>query len=451
MRWMLLPMLALGWVLSANPAPAERRFTPCPATSRAWEEARKRFEALDAKLIALPEEAEPREVLSELRALLGSRCFEMTRDEPYRPEEEIPALALKVWWQEGGQTWVESYLERGQTEARTVVRPPKVRPLLTKEAVSAGHRLAEHVCAWNDTDCGGETRAWQARLEQSIQRDHERALRSGPGRPPPDSRWPDCSTSAREKPRGWRYTAWRECLNNQHLPQWGLPLTRLRAPKDGWLVLQGRRGQLFPCEGVRAYHLGTGAAYISESCVGVVPTQGGQYETVHDGGSREPRDWLHAGTMAPEKVRELVWALLLSEEVRADHQVLRVLTVPEDFPVEWREKDTLEGVVGGIFGMVPGGNVCVDRQDWSWAPREGVVLEGDFPWPNSHHPGEALIATILGEAEATFTGGCPPLPPPLDAPGLSAERRSRGSAKLQERLQALRAWSPPPSCSPPSR
>jgi hypothetical protein len=449
----LLSLLVLHGLLAASPAPAERRYVPCPETAPALAEARKRFEALDARLSALPDEADAAPALAELEAVLDSRCFEMSREEWTRPRDGVHALALKAWWREGGRAWVASYLELGKPGARTLVMPPEVRDVLVKETIPPEHWLAGLLCPVADEGCGAETRGWYERLEEAFQKEAARQ-RSAPV--PAGWERPDCVAKARSKPRRWRYTVWRSCMRELQPSGWGLPIARLAAPGDGWLVLRGRRGHYVFCDDVRAYHLRTGAAYISEKCYGLAPAAAGEYQGVRCPDPKNPyQTRLRAGTLAPEKVRELAWVLMLGPESSMSHRDSQILTVPEDFAVEWREKD-VDTVEGSVRGFVLGGHSGQTRLDWNWFPPSGGALAGNFTFPDPNEPAEARANSLLKEAEATFTEGCPPLPPPLEE--LSFSRPSAWSkpvnkpwevdARTKERIEALRAWSPPASCAP---
>ena len=61
--------------------------------------------------------------------------------------------------------------------------------------------------------------------------------------------------------------AWRACVEGR-APEAGRVAARRRSrrPDTGWLVIAGRRGHYQFCDTIRAYHLGTGAAFIDDSC-----------------------------------------------------------------------------------------------------------------------------------------------------------------------------------------
>jgi hypothetical protein len=118
-------------------------------------------------------------------------------------------------------------------------------------------------------------------------------------------------------------------------------------------------------------------------------------------GNIRGRRWNFYGVSRPWCLRlgcvgELVWALMVGAEAHTLHRESEALKVPEDFPLEWREKDS-EGVIQGSVG--------------------GVGFRG--------HSGQTR----------------------LDPP---QRLREAGGQALGGRC-ALRAWRPPASCPAPPR
>lgn len=454
---MLLPLLLLGWTLAASPAPAERRYTPCPDASPEWTEARKRFETLEVTMAALPDNGNTGEVLAALKEVLGSRCFEMSREERRVPEAGVHALALEAWWRDGGRAWVASYLELGRPGVRRVVLPPDLRPVLTRDTVPSGHRLAPWLCAAGDAVCTSGTEAWYARADAAFLPENQPRPQGEPLEEPDaeSTLEADCLAQARSQPKRWRYTAWRSCLGNTVLRERALPLTRLRAPEGGWLVVRGRRGHYDFCDEVRAYHLATGAAYVVQSCSDLVLIKGGHVDASRTDAARQTR--ILAGTLAPEKLKALTWMMLLAPEAKGRLQPwARVLVVPKDFSMEWREKYEPGDVDLRVLGVGSWGHTGRTRLHWTWfPPTKAEPLSGDFSWPDDSDPEDNHVDVLLQEAEATFREGCPPLPPPLDlldftqAPGVNHRDAPEGVDKTQDSLlEALRDWHSPSHCQP---
>jgi hypothetical protein len=406
---------------------------------------------------ALPDDGTTREVLAALKEVLGSRCFELSREERRVPEEGVHTLALKAWWRDGGRAWVASYLELGSPGTRRVVLPPDLRPVLTLDTVAPGHRLAPLLCAAGDGACAGGTDAWSARADAALRPENQRGPH-GQALEEPDSESTleaDCLAHARKQPKRWRYTAWRSCLGVTVGNRKALPLTSLRAPEGGWLVVRGRRGHYDFCDEVRAYHLATGAAYIIQSCSDLVLMKKGHVDAARTDARRQAR--ILAGTLAPEKLKELTWMMLLAPEVKSGLQPwARVLVVPKAFSVEWREKDeTGDGDLIGM-GFRTWGHTGQTRLYWTWfPPAKAEPLSGDFSWPDSCAPEDNHVDVLLQETEATFREGCPPLPPPRDlldfaqAPGVNHLDAPGGVVKTQDSLvEALSRWRSPPHCQP---
>ena len=444
----------LGWLLTVAPS-NERGFAPCAPDTSEWGRAGEGLAALDAQIEALTEDGDVRDAQAAMRALLDSRCFALAREESRRPTDAgVSALALKVWWRDGGKTWLASYLELGRRGPQGVVLPPDVRAVLTPSS-APDHRLAALLCPAKDVACGSETEAWRARAERFFRPEHGRHREfSGAV----TTRRPDCTVLAEAKPKRWRYTAWRSCLGDSgsRPRQVALPLGRFRAPEDGWLVMRGRRGHYGCCDEVRAYHLRTGTAYVAKSCGGLVLMEGGEVDAVRTNAARQVA--VSVGRMAPARLRELTWMLLLGPEVQRDVQVeaWRV-PVPEGYRVERREliveDGVVEGFAGGATGWVHSGQT---RLRWSWFPPNGAEpLSGELTYPDSSWVEVEHANVLLREAEATIEEGCPSEFAPLPMidftrePGVNGRDAPGGVTKVQDSLvEGLRAWRAPGRCGP---
>lgn len=438
-------------VLVSSSSTDERPWPWRPTSSST--EARKRFEALDAKLTALADDGDTHEVRAGFQALLTSRCFEMSREGGSGPtEEELPALAWKAWWREGGRAWVESYLELGRPGARKVVLPPDVRPVLTRDTAPPDHRLAALLCSAGEAACALETGAWHSRAEAAFRPENWRRSPPLPPEPEPDP-LQECERRAREQPGPWRYTTWRRCVNQQDLGGRALPIVRLRAPRDGWLVLRGRRGHYSFCDEVRAYHLASGTAYVSQSCSELNLTRWGKVNGAKTNAGRKAR--VKVGTLTPERLQALTWMLLIPEAESLPQPWVRTLTVPEGFRVEWRERDEASRSTEISQSWDAWFSSASTRLHWAWFPPERAEpLSGGFTWPASSDPAEDFADVLLEEAEKAFTEGCPPLPPPVDALAFTQPARVNsldapgGVERTQDALvDALRAWRPPKKCA----
>jgi hypothetical protein len=261
---------------------------------------------------------------------------------------------------------------------------------------------------------------------------------------------------ARRKPARSRYKAWRVCLASNpgaRNVQTVLPLGRIRAPTDGWLVIRGRRGHYDFCDQLDAYHLATGTTYRSSSCSGLALKSDGKVDGVATNAARQSS--VRVGRVSPERIRELLWMLLMEPEVNDRVQVEAVrVPVPKGLRVEW--PTTEDGILGGVVGGVFGGSTAQTRLGWKWFPPEGTEpLSDTFTYPYSWAAGEDHSNVLMTEAEATFQDGCPALPVPVREldftrePGVNRVDAPEGVSNVQDaRVEALLAWKPPAACVP---
>ncbi|RKH35068.1 hypothetical protein D7Y13_18140 [Corallococcus praedator] len=451
----LVVSAGLGWLLTAAP-----RILPCAPDTPGWTEARDGLAAFDKQVDALADGDTVAPLRPAMIALRDLRCFALAREEdawlpvsePDSGEQDVSALALKTWWRDGGKAFFASHLELGRPGPHTVVNPPELRAVLTREH-SKGHRLEALACPTKADACGMETGPWRARAEQAFRPEFLRdgQLRaSAKDRPRP----PDCAARARKQPAKQRYKTWRECLADAPgalpvLP--ALPLGRIRAPMDGWLVVRGRRGHHAFCDQLDAFHLVTGATYEARSCGGLALQSQGRVDVVRTEAAR--RSEVRVGRVDPERLRELTWMLLLAPEVQADVQVEALRTpVPKDFRIEWTATNLVGGVQGGMFG----GSSGQTRLNWSWFPSGGAEpWSGTWTYPWSWAVGEDYVNELLEDAEATFQEGCPrqPVPSRMMAftrePAVHGLDAPNGVGRVQDALvEDLNAWRPPPGCVP---
>ncbi|MCY1045546.1 hypothetical protein OV208_29795 [Corallococcus sp. bb12-1] len=445
----------LGWLLSAAP-----RIVPCAPDTPAWAQARDGLAAFDLQVEALDDADTAASLRPSMIALRKLRCFALAGEEdvwlpiarPEAGEQEVSALALKTWWRDGGKAFFASHLRLGRPGPYTVVVPPDLREVLTREH-SRGHRLEALACPAKSDACGVETGPWRARAEEAFRPEflrHGQLRTSAKDRPLP----PDCAARATRKPAKHRYKAWRECLSSAlgaRPVQPALPLGRIRAPMDGWLVVRGRRGHHAFCDQLDAYHLETGTIYEARSCSGLMLQPLGQVDVARTDAAR--RAEVKVGRIAPEKLRELTWMLLLAPEVES-HVQLEALRapVPKDFRIEW----TVTNEVGGMEGGVVGGSTAQTRLRWSWFPEGGAEpWSGSWTYPWSWAVGDDHVNDLLEDAETSFQEGCPrqPVPSRMMAftrePAVNGRDAPNGVAHVQDTLlEDLSTWRPPPGCAP---
>ena len=359
------------------------------------------------------------------------------------------ALSLKQWWTDGGYDWLASYLELPELGPSTDLKKHVVVPPDTRRTLRAGAGpayLASLLCSLNDPKCAADTQGWRARADSflSLHRVREDAREK-------DEDWRktlggSCEETSAAAPTALKYRAWRDCLESQRRQRWTLPLGRLQAPASGWLIVSGRRGHYSFCEAIGAYHLGTGAAYIAESCSGLVLEAGG---TVDRGATRRAAKFrMLTGTMRVDNLREAAWGLLLlkeAEEVQARaemHPLPRGVT-PVLASTEWN------GPM--VVSMGEWASTSQTVLDWSWVPDARPGASGELTWPDSSNGVEEHAAGLLDVAERTLVEGCPPTPPPpLDL----VRRRIRvhqGDAVPgidRQLVERFRTWRRVPPCDP---
>ena len=435
--------------LGQGAAKAETR--RCEPESLAWKAGQHALGALNERITGLADNAPPGPTLAQFAALLSTECFRFAFESPRMPAPDT-ALSLKQWWEDGGYQWLASYLELPELGLSTdlkenVVVPPDTRRTLRVGADPA--HLAPLLCALDDPKCAADTQGWRARAESflSLHRVREEAReRDEDWRKPAAGGVGSCEETVMKAPAALRYSAWRDCLESRRSQQWTLPLGRLKAPTSGWLIVSGRRGHYSFCEAIGAYHLGTGAAYLAESCSDLVLAEGGHVD--RGATQRAARSRMLTGTMRLDNLREAAWELLLfkeAEEVQAgaEFHPLPSAVTPVLASNEW------DGPM--VFS---GGEWMTTAQtilDWSWVPNIGPAATGELTWPNSSNGVEEHAAGLLEVAEGTLIEGCPPSPPPpLDL----VRRRIRVNqidaiTGIDKQLvERFRTWRPVPPCDP---
>lgn len=375
-------------------------------------EAEQRIEALDKVIMSLAPDANPKPAEDAITAALQLKCLALGAP-------DAPALdadsghALKTWWHdEGGKWWLSHYLEltipRTPNSFPTSVVAPTIRKTLTRET-RKGHPLGDLVCPLADASCGLETRGWEHRAERFFERfaeaKHAHWLDGDQkGAPPPSI--DTCTAKATEGPADQRYAAWRSCLDGATHRKPRLPLGHVSAPKKGWLFVRGRRGHYTFCDELRAYDLATGAAYVAQSCSGLVLQQGGSV----DGAStdRARRNQRSAGTVPLDALREAAWMTMLAPEVQERVAEGWGFALPEG--VAPRRANSWSGItIGGSWSTSSAQTTLA----WSYAPEGRAVVSGTLRWPEDYNDaGPAHAVELLQVAEAGFTAGCPKALPP---------------------------------------
>ncbi len=381
----------------------------CAARSAGSTQAQARVRAFGAAI------DDPQETLSSLqaryRALFDGPCLEQAAASPVEPSFRSRA-ALRAWWAEGGLDWLWHYaMGRAPGEPFEVVWPPDERPALSLEASPAEHRLRGLLCAEGDASCGLETTGWALRAERAFAahagRERERAVvLARHAEVGPDgaerARIGACARQADQTAATTRFPAWSACVAQARDRATALPVGRLRAPSRGWLVIRGRRGHYGFCDEVRAYDLGTGAAYVASSCSALALRTDG---SVHGGATDAARrPSVTAGRLPVDALREAAWMLLVMEEVDHEHATTARAALPPSVSSSWEP-----GL--GFGGSGSGSAWSTSAQttlSWAWVDGDRALAEGTLTWPDSYRAAEDHAAQLVRVAEAALAPGCAP-------------------------------------------
>src|SRR5262249_11110598 len=144
----LLPQRPRGTVL-----------TRCEAGSPDGKEGRAALDRLRTAIEGLTDTSDPAPAIASLRSLLRMRCFALASEHTELPAPSH-ALALKTWWQNGGEQWLSSYLSSPRAGRlpdlhTAIVIPPAMLPVLFRETTN-DKALAPLLCSQADATCGLE-------------------------------------------------------------------------------------------------------------------------------------------------------------------------------------------------------------------------------------------------------------------------------------------------------
>jgi hypothetical protein len=388
---------------------------PCAKDSEHAKAARARIGALDAKIGALAANAPGEAVGKEIEAVLEGPCFALTTL-PY-PFELDSGLAVKQWWSDGGKWWLESQLALGLPRdpkamsgtTHQLVVPPSTRKTLAADVQPKSPLLpllcpAASALPDSTSSCGRETVGWMHRAAMTFTHlaEAKRAhfLDLSPKSEPPPTR-DECLSKAKEAPAHRAFHTYADCVQATARRTEALPLGRYSTPKEGWLVLQGRRGHHGFCDEIRAYDLASGAAYVAKSCGGLI-MKGGTVNGVATNVPRQPS--VEVGKVPVEALREAALFALLSEEV--DHEIVERAfgwSIPPEIEIAMPEDRglTLPGV---SHGWSSGRSI----QAASWVLGGRSQARAAVHWPDADEPAREHAAELLAIAELGFVAGCAP-------------------------------------------
>ena len=398
------------------------------------------IEAIDAAIKALQPAALPFALLERLAKLASSKCFEIGGDFHVAAKT---GLSLQTYWKDGGSSNFEAPLGLGGKSERWVFSAPSARRAFTRET-DPKSPLAHLLCPAGVETCGAETAGWARRAEavfaaagelEHLRHDWRRGGGSGGG---DDD---GCEAVAKAAPARRRFELWRDCMLASAYSQTALPIGYFRAPKDGWLVIEGRRGHYDFCDETRAYDLAHGSATVIGSCSALALRKGGSVDVRKTDGNRQLV--VQLGRVPVETLREAAWMILFMDEVDRGVQLHSLgLQVPGWIEV-MRARDDDEGGVYG--GSAVGRSTAQTTLRWRITRPSGLVKSGELTFPYDHDPAENHAVQLLQIAESAFAEGCPQLAPPLalvDKPvSLTANQLDADARSLALASQALgTAW-----------
>ncbi|HEU4532925.1 MAG TPA: hypothetical protein VFS00_02360, partial [Polyangiaceae bacterium] len=353
---------------------------------------------------------------ARLRALAETPCLGPRPPPPWlaaAPDARQPtlALALRTWWKQFGDHAAEYALSPPERWAERVFVGPSLRHAYALEA----HRhdaLAPLLCPAREPGCGAEAAGYVEDIDRSLERVALRnTLMMGQGSTIKGH--DECVAEAKADPApGARRGRYAACVQKLLPRQARMPLGRLRAP-TGWLVVRGRRGHYGFCDELRAYHLGSGAAYVARRCSELVLSG----VSVDEGAtSARAKLAVEAGTVSVSALRRL--GLLLAFGDRLDPEVLDgalSYEVPKDLPPA--EPGAFTPDPPPAEGYSHSGQTSLAFR--LFAGERGALAEGEFLWPDAYPPFDQAAIDLLVSAEASFQPGCvtAPLPPRLDLAG----------------------------------
>jgi hypothetical protein len=451
-------MIHIGGAVAIEGRQAEARAQERCRTQGTSEATRSRdaLEALDKRIRALKSDDDLRQAVTDLRSLLGSRCFRLAAEQGESPELEHP-LSLQTWWEAGGQAWLTSYIDRprlGRVDdlREHVVFPPTPRKVLALDNAPTAIP-APLLCRLADENCGRETQGWAERARDAFSaaavQDRVREEDAFPVNS--EALAARCEAEVRGTRMTPEYSKWMECLAEHRVPGWALPLGHFRAPDRGWLVVRGRRGHYEFCDELGVYDIETGSAYVAKSCSGLHLLPGGSVNFDATNAARKAS--VEAGRVDVANLREAVWMILLAPEAQEAFLCADYFPLPKGMVPTPPESD--EG--RRAFGM--SWNSGQTQLSWSWMTADGQVLaSGTLTWPSSYSVPGAHAADLLRIAELGLSSGCPPAKLPAFAPeapqsGIAAiDARPQEVADLQGQLAAtLREYASSAMCVAPGR
>lgn len=421
-------VLASGW----------QYVSPCPPESDEAKAARRALAQVGQQIRSLSPDEDAASAVERLWELRDMRCFEGS-SESSRSYSGARGASLKQWWMDGGEAWLRSYLELA-AGSRTIVIPPDVRTTLS---AAPGTALSTVVCPSGER-CP-ESNAWKQRTRSAMMAVWKADQKSVPMPKefaPPERK--ACIPGLADVPEEERYPVLRRCWERSRAQSPKLPIGDVRVPKQGWLILRGRRGHYSFCDEIRAYSLETGSAYVAQSCSSLALVTGGHVDARATDAGRKVE--VAAGRVPVDALRDTTLLLLLRDSVDTAIQTkAERLELPAGLEARWRHDEHGSGHVFGSMWV----STAQTSIAWAFHPPGASAAEGTFRWPNSSNPAESLAAKWMADLEGRLVKGCPSERVPaehlqaMSAPGVNARDAPEGVTDVQDALLAALASGAP--------
>lgn len=393
---------------SSAPAPTPVLVRPCAPGSPEAKAAADKVALLAKQIEQLAPAANPEPLAADLRALTREPCFALL---PPIEHQLVftSSFALRDFWKSGGRSFFEQVFhwhERDEDGAVAWVAPTP-RKSLSLDG-SPTHPLANTMlCAERDTSCGNESEGFRLRAETYFTL-FDRARHAKHRKPGSDDPMAHCAREARTKPSAERFLTWGACVSNLAESRTRLPLGRFRVPREGWLVVRGRRGHYSFCDEVRAYDLATAGVYVAKSCSGLALVSDGSVDGAMTDAART--DTVQVGRLPVDALREAAWMMALARESQARVTDGFGWYVPVDIEIVKPTTPTFPSITLSGGWSSSSGQTSLS---WSWHRGATRVTSGTLRFPNDFNDAASDHAVqLLRVAELGLSEGCAPVAAP---------------------------------------
>jgi len=390
--------------------PERATISRCAKDSAAYEDAERSIQELDAAVEALKPAESPAGPVDLLYKLLRTECFWMASESPRLPKPDS-GESLKEWWRSGGADWLSGYLELPMLGLVEALRPHITLPPDTRKTLNADtspqHPLRRFLCGATDRACGIETQGWGLRAGAAFEAHHDLGKFDNEPRQlstDPLVRSQDASKACDTRDASTRspgdYSRWRACIEARRSTRTALPLGRFRAPSDGWLVVEGRRGHYDFCDGVSLFNLKTGGTFVFESCSGLALLKDGSVDREATNKARKERAF--SGAVDVGNLREAAWMMLLRGETEQVQLRSETYPLPADMVPELLHNGRSED----FMGMGASWNSGQTTLTWRLILPDRSAFAGEITWPMSYDAADDHAAMLLGVVEQSLVEGC---------------------------------------------